>query len=126
MNFFEKLTSPLYYWDRRRGNSPNLSVFHCRTVISTILSIFFLDVYQIGCFLSRKAIYLFNRFFLDKKIDFYSIGILAFVISIIITDSKRWEEAFNNTDEQNYNILSPFVVLISMGLSYVIILNLSK
>jgi len=115
MNFLEEITLPFYSWDRRRGNTHNLSVFHCRTVITVILSLTSFDIYQFCCFVSKKSIVVFNRQLFDKNIDFYILGFIFFLISLKITSSKNWEEAYNNEETGRYDIVSAFLFLLSPG-----------
>jgi len=113
MGFFEKITFPVYSWDRNRGKVSNIAAFHCRILIAEMLFFCFFDLYEFFCFLMKKYIFISNRFLFDKAIDFYILGILSFIISIVITSNKKWEETYLSEDQQNSNIVGAFFIFMS-------------
>ena len=121
MNFFEQLTLPFYWRDRNRGNSHNLSVFHCRCVITVILTLSFFDVYQVCCFVSKKSIFIFGRFLFNKNTDLYVLAVMFFFTAVNTTTSKKWGTAYETGETQRFDILSSFFFLLLPAIILVIL-----
>jgi len=85
-----------------------------------------LDIYDLCCFFSKRAIYLFGKFLFDRQTDIYFLGIFAFILSVLFTSNKNWANALDDEEQERLNIAVPFIIMISAVISYVWISGIVK
>jgi len=126
MNICESMVAPLYAYYINRGRDFDTSSFHCRFIVGSVLWAYFLDVYKIATWISKKEVYLFGRFLFSQKIDFYVLGLVMWIVAYFLTNRKKWKQAYEDGSIEA-SLISPMAVtLVPFVILGIVCLGLKK